>query len=101
MLTVERGYFEMMKMPTAMSMFMAPVMPGKLRAGIYLRKSNKDAEGRTKSRDEQLQHCRKVCEHYGFEITDERVYNENLGWKGDHYYDDGTGRLPAPYRPEL
>jgi DNA invertase Pin-like site-specific DNA recombinase len=75
--------------------------PVKLRAGIYTRKTTKLEGGATKSLDEQLRHCQMVCEHYGLEMSDDRIYSEPLGQKGEWYWNDGTGRFPEPYRPEL
>jgi len=68
------------------------------RAAIYVRKSNK-TEGKSKSRDEQIAYCKKVCEHHGLEVA--ALYCEEEGVKGDWYWDDGSGRFPPPYRPEL
>ncbi len=58
-------------------------------------------DGRSKSRDEQVAFCRKVAEHHGIEINEHCIYVEEEGHKGEWYWDDGTSRFPAPYRPEL
>lgn len=72
----------------------------KQRAGIYIRRSEK-SEGRSKSREEQLHICRQICERYGFEIDEARIYYEEEGQKGEYWFDDGSGYHPKPYRPEL
>ncbi len=91
----------MPKLPSALGTILAPFMPVKLRAAVYVRKSDKKDEGRTKSREEQLAFCTTICAHYGLEISEERIYEEELGQKGQWFFDDSTGRYPAPYRPQL
>ena len=77
-------------------------IPGiKPRAGIYVRKSNKDEGGRNKSCDEQLQMCLRVAIRFKFEVAEAHIYREEEGQKGDWWWNDGSGYHPKPYRPEL
>ncbi len=73
---------------------------GKHKVAIYTRKSNA-SEGRSKSREQQLQHCRQVAEQRGFVVQPEHIYWEDEGQEGYWYWDNGTGRFPTPHRPEL
>jgi len=77
-----------------------PTLPQVWRAALYVRKSN-ESEGQSKSVAQQTQHCRLAAQRLG--ITDENVtvYDEDEGFKGEWYFQDGAGHLPAPYRPEL
>lgn len=91
----------MQKTISHMGMQMPVDMPSKLRAAFYVRKSNKSEGGVSKSLQEQLAHCHMICEYYRAEITEERIYTEELNQKGEWFWDDGTGRYPEPYRPVL
>ena len=73
----------------------------RLRAAIYVRKSNKDEGGGNKSCDEQLTMCLRVAVHNGYDITEAHTYREEEGQKGEWWWDDGSNYHPRPYRPEL
>ena len=73
----------------------------RLRAAIYVRKSNKDEGGGNKSCDEQLTMCLRVAVHNSFDVNEARIYREEEGQKGEWWWDDGSNYHPRPYRPEL
>ena len=74
--------------------------PAKKRAAIYARKSN-ETVGKSKSVFQQIEHCKRVAMQHGFSEDEIVVFEEAEGYKGEWYWDDGTGRYPAPYRPVL
>ncbi len=71
-----------------------------LRVAIYLRKSTA-TEGRSHSREEQLERCLGDARHLGFAQEHITVYEEPEGQKGEWYWDDGRDRFDGPLRPEL
>lgn len=72
----------------------------KICVGIYTRKSDA-TEGKSKSLQQQLDHCHRLVEHYGFDLNEANIYSEEEGQKGDWYWNDGTDHFPKPFRPEL
>lgn len=71
-----------------------------LRVAIYARKSTA-TEGRSHSREEQIERCLQDAMRFGFAEANVAVYDEPEGQKGDWYWDDGRARFDGPYRPEL
>lgn len=71
-----------------------------LRVAIYARKSTA-TEGRSHSREEQIERCLQDAMRFGFAEANVVVYDEPEGQKGDWYWDDGRARFDGPYRPEL
>ncbi|MGD9728634.1 MAG: recombinase family protein [Nitrospiraceae bacterium] len=71
-----------------------------LRVAIYARKSTA-TEGRSHSREEQIERCFQEARSFGFAEANITVFEEPEGQKGDWYWDDGKDRLDGPYRPEL
>lgn len=75
-------------------------MNATMRVAIYARKSTA-TEGRSHSREEQIEWCLQDARRYGFADANIAVFEEPEGQKGDWYWDDGNGRHCAPHRPEL
>lgn len=71
-----------------------------LRVAIYARKSTA-TEGRSHSREEQIERCFQDARSFGFAEANITVFEEPEGQKGDWYWDDGRGRHDGPCRPEL
>ncbi|MBS1723424.1 MAG: recombinase family protein [Armatimonadetes bacterium] len=71
-----------------------------LRVAIYVRKSTA-TEGRSHSREEQLERCLADAKHLGLVAGNIDVYEEPEGQKGDWYWNDGSSRFNEPHRPEL
>lgn len=71
-----------------------------LRVAIYARKSTA-TEGRSHSREEQIERCFQEARSFGFAEANITVFEEPEGQKGDWYWDDGKARFDGPHRPEL
>lgn len=69
-----------------------------LTCAIYCRKST-STEGKSKSRDEQLELCLRDAESYGFGSVLQFIEPE--GQKGEWFWQDAEGLNPGPHRPEL
>lgn len=71
-----------------------------LRVAIYARKSTA-TEGKSHSREEQIERCYQDARSFGFAEGNITVFEEPEGQKGDWYWDDGKARFDGPHRPEL
>ena len=73
-------------------------LPAKRRAAIYVRKSH-FTEGKSKSLSDQIKDCRRVADKLGLDVSEDRIYMEAEGCKGDWTW-AGSGD-PGPHRPAL